>query len=1160
MFMSPFEYVRITNHPYFDKNAETHGHFAETPLRHPAYSAPAVPFRWMFRDLLEEHGEKHGLDIDPSREPELGFSTSWVQEKSNQLALLDFFFSHVKPEKSLCFFYAKEVPFVEDSRRVIIGVGRVKHVGEPTEYQYSRQGKLRSILWERMIQHSIRPGYGDGFLMPYYELIDYADSHAEFDPASLTAFVPSDHFDEFSYASELVSHDAAIGAIQACVGALSRANGILPGNYEPLIKWLHERLGELWKMRGPCPGLGVALCAFGFEHGIFLAQEIETKIKDNEDPWPFFEKAIEDPKSILSAESAREFSGIMRNKWKTLPEERKALLTLLSRFNIQPEQAKTIYVQEERSHFGIRCTDNDLIRNPYLIYEVTRLSEGPISLWTVDRGVFPENIIRKKHPLPEASSLESGVDERRVRAFTTHLLERAADDGHTLLRREDIVIGLRDMDIQPKCEVDADLMGIAEAYFNRVVEKTQLKDGSPAYQLTRLYEVAEAIRTNINNRRTGIRHRIDENWRVLLDKHLPNMVDADDREQEEKARQEKTAALKELAEARFSVLIGPAGTGKTTLLAVLCSQQAIAAGEILLLAPTGKARVRMEQAAKEKQLRLKGFTIAQFLGKCDRYDGTTGRYHLSSTPKESPAKTVIIDECSMLTEEMLAALLDALRGVERLIMIGDPRQLPPIGSGRPFVDIVSLIAPKNVHSIFPKIGPGYAELTTRRRQSGDERDDIDLAEWFSGSPLGPGEDAVFDKILYGDNSKRVSFKAWETPEQFQNQLSRAIVEELKLKNEEDYERFDASLGATFVNGHSYYNQKAAFAVENWQILSPVRKHSHGVSSINRWIHQRYRSKMVEFAQRERHRLIPKPMGSEQIVYGDKVINNTNHFRKKVYPEEGAAFYIANGEIGMVVGQFRTKNMHKTPWALKVAFSSQPGHAYDFSKNDFKDEADPYLELAYALTIHKAQGSEFEVVILALPNPCRLLSRELLYTALTRQRCRIVVLHQGSRSDLKKFSSDEFSETAKRLTNLFQAPSPIEYKGRFYEERLIHCTLRGDMVRSKSELTVADRLHSHGIDYVYEQALTLGGKTRWPDFTIEIAETGKKIYWEHCGMFYDPQYRKKWAEKERWYRENEILPYKEGGGPNGILIVTQDTMEGGISTREIEDIIQSIVIK
>ena len=63
------------------------------------------------------------------------------------------------------------------------------------------------------------------------------------------------------------------------------------------------------------------------------------------------------------------------------------------------------------------------------------------------------------------------------------------------------------------------------------------------------------------------------------------------------------------------------------------------------------------------------------------------------------------------------------------------------------------------------------------------------------------------------------------------------------------------------------------------------------------------------------------------------------------------------------------------------------------------KAMPSLELAYALTVHKSQGSEFGTVILVLPNPCRLLSRELLYTALTRQKDRIVILHQGPRTEL-----------------------------------------------------------------------------------------------------------------------------------------------------------------
>ena len=213
----------------------------------------------------------------------------------------------------------------------------------------------------------------------------------------------------------------------------------------------------------------------------------------------------------------------------------------------------------------------------------------------------------------------------------------------------------------------------------------------------------------------------------------------------------------------------------------------------------------------------------------------------------------------MLTEEMLGALIQALRGVQRLILIGDPRQLPPIGAGRPFVDIVT------------------------------------------------------------------------------------------------------------------------------------------------------------------------PMGGEQIVYGDKVINlvNTNpalpwNRHRHVYPDKPDA-YIANGEIGMTVGYYWRKQDRERKrdfrWKLEVEFSSQPGFKYDFTAKDFGEEGNMVLELAYALTVHKAQGSEFGIVILVLPNPCRLLSRELLYTALTRQKDRVLILHQGPRSELLKYSSDDRSETARRLTNL-----------------------------------------------------------------------------------------------------------------------------------------------
>jgi hypothetical protein len=188
-FMAPFEYTRVADHPY-NRGADTsHGHFQPTALRHPAYSAPAVPFAWMLKDNMASMALEHSLDLDPEREPDLGFKTQWVQEHLNHTALLDCFAGHLKPEQSLCFFYAKQVPFVEDAAggRILIGVGRVLHVGAAQEYAYTTKdlkGKLRSMLWERVVQHSIRPDFKDGFLLPYHAAIARAAEDPEFDPSA----------------------------------------------------------------------------------------------------------------------------------------------------------------------------------------------------------------------------------------------------------------------------------------------------------------------------------------------------------------------------------------------------------------------------------------------------------------------------------------------------------------------------------------------------------------------------------------------------------------------------------------------------------------------------------------------------------------------------------------------------------------------------------------------------------------------------------------------------------------------------------------------------------------------------------------------------------------------------------------------------------------
>src|SRR5262249_33621551 len=157
---------------------------------------------------------------------------------------------------------------------------------------------------------------------------------------------------------------------------------------------------------------------------------------------------------------------------------------------------------------------------PYCVYELTRLTSTPVSVWTVDRGVFPMPIVREKHPLPEPSALDSGTDQRRIRALTVEVLEKAADTGHTLLPQKDVVGKIRDLQIEPKCPVNEDLLSVAETDFAKSVELTEMHDGKRAYQLSRLTEVGGVIRSAVIKRMSGKRMTVEADWAAIIDSVL----------------------------------------------------------------------------------------------------------------------------------------------------------------------------------------------------------------------------------------------------------------------------------------------------------------------------------------------------------------------------------------------------------------------------------------------------------------------------------------------------------------------------------------------------------------------------------------------------------------------------------------------------------------
>lgn len=1173
-FMSPTGRRVQKNHPYASWN-DVYSKFKPVWLDLPAYSADCVPFRWMLRENAEDLTESLNVDYEIRLEDQVDAEAelhdpAWIQHERNQRAMLDAFFSAVKPQSSLVFFYAKETPLSDDHRRALIGVGRVTGTTQSKPYG-NDSGGFGSVTWETTVQHSIRPTMEDGFLLPYHQLLELG-RQGEIDTSEYVVLVPDEFTTQFSYATEHVTHDAALSLLLSMVDSVDRFAALVPGDWDKIRTWLSDRIAEVWDARGAFPGLGAALTAFGISQGVLFSYAVRGLVPEDGDPWEVVDEIMRDPGAHPNV--TPEPSAMLRRVWANLPQTRQALLRLISRFDLTPTQAARMYVATERDKAGVDVDDTDLLANPYRIYESDRFTPDPVALTTVDRGVFPVPKIREAYPLSAPSRVDDALDERRVRALTIARLERAAVTGHSLLAGADVVQAIREEPLDPPCPVTGDVFAVAEASFAPEIVGASMADGSGAYQLARLSATRSKISSLVRKRMKGKALPVAADWRVVIDSLLGSS--AQDDPDEEPARQEKAAALEVLATSRVSVLIGPAGTGKTTLLKALCGLPEIADRRVLLLAPTGKARVRMQTAIGQK-----ASTVAQLLLHSGRFDPETGRYRRSDQARLSSFSTVIVDECSMLTEEQLDALLDGIEGYERLILVGDPRQLPPIGVGRPFVDIVEHIRDEGQVSGFPLVGQSFAELTVRRRQlmttntngtggpgaggwSGGDRPDLVLADWFSGSDVPAGSDGIWDELARTGDLGALSVRQWKTTQELHDQLRAELALSLAdMDDVSDAVGFQVSYGGNVFGDHVYFNRGAAKRVEDWQVLSPIRSEGGGVNELNRLLQRTYRAQTIALANEQVpwRRKIPQPAGPEEIVYGDKVINVRNKQRKRYWPEtDDVLAYVANGEIGVVVGPFKGRGKKISLKQWEIEFSTQPGVAYKYWKNEFgTDDGSPVIELAYAITVHKAQGSEFGTTFVIVPSPCRLLSRELLYTALTRQQHRVVLFIQGDLAELHGYTSPKYSESAARVTNLFSDPSPVEVDGRFMEAGLIHHTRKGIHVRSKSELIIADLLYSKGIEFTYERELVLDGSRRLPDFTIEDADTGETFYWEHLGMLTRASYRKKWEAKLAWYNTHGILPRGRGQGesPDGQLLVTVDGPDGSISSAEIEALVDEV---
>ncbi len=1132
-FMSDTKLELKMNHPYKKGNAKFK-HFEETPFEMDPYSFLLRPFSWTLKDNANEKQKYYNFYFDLDKtEQMLNWQSAWVSHGESQKGIFDYFFSGVNPHKSLIFPYYKQVPFIEDYRRVIAGIGNIVSNVELHEYDSDVSSDEKNYIWETNAAHSIRVNGKDGFLMPYLEISEYVKKHPDFDVSSVTLFEPAGFRSEFSYAAEWVSYDAAIDVLNQAKMALKNIAKLKlkEANHEWVnvqLEYIDNQLKSVWNQRGIFPGLGSILSAFGVRYGFDVAKHVDTSENDLISELKLYfsgDKETENEKLDDSlAEKEDEFSGLLRDKNKTQYFE------LLSRLNLSVEQA--IYAWGNLKNYVV-----EIVENPYLLYELTRKEkdEHQVTISQIDNAMFVNPLVENKYTLIKPTKMRTEGDKRRFRAMVVFVLVQAANQGHTLLSYDQIVEEINNLPLDQKTDFQTEKI---DGVLDFLQEGELYVDVENAYIKLKEYQDYKELVVNIVKNRLETSLSSEQDWKKIIDNQFGKLQEGNE-EKDQLAREEKATALKILESSKISVLLGRAGTGKTSALGILASSKEIKAGGVLALTPTGKARVQLENSFKENSVKAEFMTVAQFLIRSKGFSRNTMTYKMPSQPSSSIAKTVIIDESSMLTEDMFAGILKLVDShAERIIFIGDPNQLPPIGAGRPFVDLINYLEIAHPDKI--------ATLKTEMRQ-GSGGDDLSFAQIFSNS------DSVDKDVIYriqnNQTDNRLKYIQYTYLDELEKVFFEELVEIAEMKNKDDIDGFNKSLGATVDNYTKYPTSKQ---IEDWQVLSPTKFIGAGSYYLNNQLHQKYRQGIVE-----KWNKYPwsknSPQSVQNIVYGDKVISNVNG-EKDYWDGSSGKAYIANGEIGIMAGypsQYG-KNDKNTSW-YKFRFGSFEGKLFSYTKSDFGGEnSDSKLELAYALTVHKSQGSGFGKTIVVINGKSSFVTKELLYTAFSRQKEKLIILSDLSIQELVQYSSDWYSDTKQRYTDLFEVPSIIELESskqkRYFEEKLIHKTVRGEMVRSKSEVIVANILDKMEIEYSYEEPLDISGKTYIPDFTLRYQ--GKTAYLEHLGMLRNKSYKKHWDEKRANYESMGISVTL------GNLIITEDGLDGSLDASLIESKIQT----
>ena len=376
-------------------------------------------------------------------------------------------------------------------------------------------------------------------------------------------------------------------------------------------------------------------------------------------------------------------------------------------------------------------------------------------------------------------------------------------------------------------------------------------------------------------------------------------------------------AIREAATAGALLITGGPGTGKTTILNGILDLFDRMDLRCLLAAPTGRAAKRLTEVTGRDASTIHRLLEAGI-------DPNTGlMYFAKDESNPLKADAIIVDEMSMVDIELLHSLLKAIPQGKRLVLVGDPDQLPPVGPGFPFGDMLR-------SNMLPAI-----RLTEVFRQAQDS--------------------------LIVMNAHRVN--RGELPD-LKNRKSDFFF--LPARSEQEVAQTVTDLCSRRLP------QNMGIPADQIQVLTPTRKGGVGTWSLNKLL----QASLNPPAPSKKER----PFGEFSFREGDRVMQIRNNYDILWKKCDGSAVGtgIFNGDIGII----RSISMEME--TLTVEFDDREAD-YDFTQLN-------ELEPAYAMTVHKSQGSEYRAVVLCAWNGSPyLLNRSVLYTAITRARELLIIV-------------------------------------------------------------------------------------------------------------------------------------------------------------------------